>query len=177
MTLDEFASIATIVEAIFVVVSVFFIWRELRENTRLTKAANIQSLVELSSPFNLQLIQDRQMAEYWIFGAKNYAQMDEVEKYRYTSLLTWWLILHENIYYQWKNKLLDNKVHTGWAYDLEKFVSEHNLWLHWDDMKGAYQPEFANLVSQIVEKYRHIPSSDDNKEQERLPDSQPDSKI
>ncbi|HIE55962.1 MAG TPA: hypothetical protein EYP90_12430 [Chromatiaceae bacterium] len=72
MSIENIASIATIVESIFVVISVIFIWRELRENTKLTKASNTQSLVELSSPFNLQLIQDRQMAEYWVQGAKNW---------------------------------------------------------------------------------------------------------
>jgi hypothetical protein len=104
------------------------------------------------------------MAEYWTLGAKKFTEMDEVEKYRYTSLLTWWLILHENIYYQWKNKLLDNSVYSGWAYDLEKFVREQSLWLHWDNMKGAYQSDFADLVSQIVKKYRPVPNSDDHKE-------------
>lgn len=177
MTLNELASIATIVEAVFVIISVVFIWRELRENTRLTKAANTQSLVELSSPFNLQLIQDRQMAEYWVLGAKNYTQMDEVEKYRYTSLLTWWLILHENIYYQWKAKLLDKDVYLSWAYDLEEFVKEQNLFLHWDGMKGMYQPEFANLVSQIVEKYRCTSNSDGDKEQETPADFKHDSRL
>ena len=59
MTLNDIANIATIVEAVFVVISVYFIWRELRMNSKLTKAANNQSLVELSSPFNMQLIQDQ----------------------------------------------------------------------------------------------------------------------
>lgn len=152
MKLSDLASIATIIEANFVVVSVLFIWRELRENTKLTRAANNQALTEISSPFNLQLIQDRQMAEFWVLGAKKYADMDEVDKYRYVSLLTWWLILHENIYYQWQNKLLDDSAYVGWAHDLEDFIRQQNLRVHWGEMKDHYQPEFANHVSQLIER-------------------------
>jgi len=97
MNLDQLASIATIIESVAVVISVFFIWREIHENTKLTRAVKSQSLVEISSPFNLQLIQDRKMAEFWLLGARKYADMDEVDQYRYRSLLAWWLILHENI--------------------------------------------------------------------------------
>ena len=64
--LSDFANIATIIEAVFVIVSVWFIWRQLRESTRLARAANAQSLVELSSPLNLQLIQDPEMASLWV---------------------------------------------------------------------------------------------------------------
>jgi hypothetical protein len=46
--LGYLASIATIVEAVFVVVSVLFIWQELRENTRLARSASTQAMVELS---------------------------------------------------------------------------------------------------------------------------------
>ena len=152
MALSDLASIATIAEAIFVIVSVFLIWHEVRENTKLTKAANTQALVELSSPFNMQLIQDRKMAEFWVQGAKEFAQMDEVDRYRYNSLLVWWLILHENIYYQWRKGLLDNNTYEVWARDLENFVSEQNLELYWGEMKIYVQSEFANRIHQLIEK-------------------------
>ena len=45
------------------VVSVLFLFRELRENNRLTRAANVQALVGLSGPFYMALVQDRQLAE------------------------------------------------------------------------------------------------------------------
>ncbi len=161
MTLSDFSDIATIAEAVFVIISVYFIWRELRENVKLTKAANNQSLVEISSPFNLQLIQDRFIAELLVSGAKKYPEMDDVDKYRYTSLLTWWLILQENIYYQHAIGLLDSKAYSPWKNDLEEFVKGQKLWRHWDGMKSNYQAEFAAQVSQIADKCKALDSSDD----------------
>lgn len=154
MTLHDLASIATIIEAAFIVISVFFIWREVRETGKLTRAANNQSLVELSSPFNMQLIQDREMVELWISGSKNYDRMDDVDKYRYLSLLTWWLNHHENIFYQKSKDLLDDTMYRGWAADLEEFVKEQQLWLHWNERMNHYQPEFSQHIHMLIERFK-----------------------
>lgn len=152
MAFDVLANAATIVEAVFVVISVVFIWHEIRQSNKLTKAANVQALVELSSPFNMQLIQDRQMAEFWYNGASQFDKMDEVDQQRYMELLTWWLIFHENIYYQYMRGLIDKDSYSGWSYDLEKFVRMQNLGRHWKSMRIAYQSEFAQHVNELIQK-------------------------
>ncbi len=152
MSLDVLANAATIVEAIFVIISVVFIWHEIRQSNKLTKAANVQALAELSSPFNMQLIQDRQMAEFWHKGASQFDQMDEIDQQRYTDLLTWWLILHENIYYQYTKGLIDKDSYAAWSYDLEKFVKMQNLGRHWESMRITYQPKFAEHVNELIQK-------------------------
>ena len=68
MDLDAWAAVATIVQAVFLPVSLFFVWYQLRQQSKFTRATNAQSLVELSSPFNLQLIQDRKFAQLWVQG-------------------------------------------------------------------------------------------------------------
>lgn len=150
--LSDFANIATIIEAIFIIVSVWFIWRQLRESTQLARAANAQSLVEISSSLNLQLIQDPEMASLWVRGARELETMDEVRIFRYQSLLVWWLILHENIYYQHRKRLLDNDVYAAWNADLRKFVKEQNLAGQWQGMKQSYQNEFAAHVQRLIDE-------------------------
>src|ERR1043165_5556837 len=63
--LAKAANVATIMLSVIVGISVFFIWGQLRQQARLTRVANTQALVGLSSAFNMQLIQDRQTAELW----------------------------------------------------------------------------------------------------------------
>ena len=152
MTLSNFANIATIVQGIFVIVSLGFIWYQLHQNLQLTRAANAQHVTELSSPFNLQLIQDREMAKLWVQGAKEWDTMDNVDKYRYQSLVVWWLLLHETIYYQRKKKLLDEEAYKPWDDDLKSFIVEQDLKRHWDTLKNAFQPSFVEHMLQIIEK-------------------------
>jgi TRAP-type C4-dicarboxylate transport system permease small subunit len=114
------ASIATIIQAVVVIISLWLIWRQvqqqtvqIKQQTELTKIANTQALVGLSSPFNLELIKDAQMAALWVKGAEEYDNFDEVKKYQYESLLIWWLIFLENVYYQWNKGLLDQQAYKS----------------------------------------------------------------
>src|SRR5215510_597420 len=71
------SAISTIVQGVVVIVSLIFIWRQIQlqtkqitSQTELAKAANTQALVGLSSPFNIELIKDPQMAKLWLEGAE-----------------------------------------------------------------------------------------------------------
>jgi hypothetical protein len=160
MTPDQWqiaSAISTIVQAIVVVVSLYFIWRQVQQQTRqakqrteLTRAANAQALVGLSSPLNLELIKDPQMARFWIKGAEEYDTYSDVDKYRYRSLLIWWLILHENIFYQRQNDLLDEGIYSSWDSDLKTFIRQQRLHLRWAELKGAFQLEFSNYLEKLI---------------------------
>src|ERR1043165_84273 len=141
-------NVATIMLSIIVGISVFFIWGQLRQQARITRVANTQALVGLSSPFNMQLIQDRQTAELWVTGPRDYERMDEVDRYRYRMLLYWWLIFHENVFYQKQNDLLDEYIFASWAYDLEHFVARQNLQAHWDDLRAGFRRGFARHMDE-----------------------------
>lgn len=158
------SAIATIVQSAFVIVSLVFIWRQVqqqtiqaqqqtlqvKQQTDLHRMSNTQALVGLSSPFNLELIKDKQMAKFWVNGANELAGYDEIDKYRYLSLLIWWLILHENIFYQWRNGLLDEESYSPWAYDLKRFIQKQQLGLRWGELKDYFQKDFSEYVGNLI---------------------------
>jgi len=151
------SAIATLIQSLVVIVSLLFVWRQVRLQTKqlnlqteLAKAANIQSLVNLSSPFNMSLIQDAQMAKLWIEGAEEFANYNRVDKLRYETLLFWWLILHENVYYQRQKGLLDEAVYSAWENDLRRFIRRQNLQGHWEGLKNLFQQKFGNHVVQLI---------------------------
>lgn len=92
--LETTAALASIIESLFVVVSVVLIVVQLRKQTELARAASSQSMFELSSPFNLELVRDRDFARLWLQGPD---AADAVDMFRHESLITWWLLLHENL--------------------------------------------------------------------------------
>jgi hypothetical protein len=151
------ASIATIIQAIVVIISLWLIWRQvqqqtiqIKQQTELTKIANTQALVGLSSPFNLELIKDAQMAALWVKGAEEYENFDEVKKYQYESLLIWWLIFHENIYYQWNKGLLDQQAYAALEADLKEFIKRQQLGRRWNKLKGVFQTSFIDHVTELI---------------------------
>ncbi len=63
MTLQDLANISQIAQAALVVVSLGFIWYQLREGVRLAKSENARSLAEQAGAFNSLLIQNADLAE------------------------------------------------------------------------------------------------------------------
>ncbi len=150
MSLSNLASIAVIVQGVFLVVSVILVWYQLKENTKLIRTANTQKLVELSSPFYLQIAQDRELAALWLQGAQRLEDLDVVDKERYFNLLTWWLMLHENIYHQWSKKLIEEDTFKSWTRDLEYFAQRQKLGRNWEMISSYFEASFAEHVKTII---------------------------
>ena len=150
MSLSDLASLAIIVQGFLFIISIGLIWYQLRENTKLVRAANTQKLVELSAPFNLQLAQDRALTELWRQATQSFDELDEIDKERYFNLLTWWLMLHENIYHQWRSKLIDEDTYSSWTRDLEYFARRQQLGNHWTRLNSYFEASFAEHVTAII---------------------------
>ena len=106
--------------------------------------------MELSSPFYLQLAQDRALTELWRQATERFDELDEIDKERYFNLLTWWLMLHENIYHQWRSKLVDEDTYSSWTRDLEYFARRQQLENHWPRLNSYFEASFAEHVTAII---------------------------
>jgi hypothetical protein len=95
-------------------------------------------------------MQDRGTVELWVYGAQKYDTMDSVDKERYSTLVSWWLIFYANIYYQQRQKLLDEEIYAPWARDLEYFIATQNLEQLWDELKEFFQPIFVEHVDRLI---------------------------
>jgi hypothetical protein len=154
MNLSDWANIATIVQAVLVPVSIgistYFVLKQIQETRRLASAANTEKLVELTSPFHLQLIQDPETARLWVKGAAEWNTLDEVDQERYSTLLSFWLIFHENIYHQEQQGLLDEVTLTTWKNDLKYFIKKQHLERRWPKMQEFYEPTFVKYIGTLI---------------------------
>ncbi len=150
MSLNDLASLAIVVQGIFFVVSIILVWYQLRENTALVRTANTQKLVELSSPFMLELAKERELAKLWRQGAQDIRALDEIDRERYFSLLTWYLVLHENIYHQWSKHLIDADTFISWTRDLEYYVKRQNIGVYWEQLSDFFESSFSAHVATII---------------------------
>jgi hypothetical protein len=150
MSLNDLASIAIIVQGILFIASIALVWYQLRENTRLVRAANTQKLVELSTPFYLQLAQDRALTDLWLQATQHFAELDEIDQARYFNFLIWWLMMHENIYHQWRNKLIHEDTYSSWTRDLEYLARSQQLANHWTRLNSYFEPSFAEHMTAIL---------------------------
>lgn len=147
MTLAELANISTIAQAILVIISLGFIWYQLKQSSELAKAANSQALVEHAASFNALLIENSELADLWYGFGRTFP--DVTAERRYRELLVQWLIFHENIYYQWRRGLLDSEVYNCWLSDLKFTVNNHNLEIVAKDVREVFPGKFGNHVMEL----------------------------
>ena len=150
MTLNELASWSTIIQTIFVVISLLFIWRQLRQSTELAKAANVQALVEQAGSFNSMLIQDKEIAQLWYSHGKNFKTVSDAQRYR--ELMVQWLIFHENVYYQHNNGLLDDRLYQSWREELKYFVHVQNLGVVTSDFELFFPSGFGKHIMELQQE-------------------------
>ena len=150
MSLSDLASLAIIIQGMLFIISIGLVWYQLRENTKLVRVANTQKLVELFTPFNLQLAQDRSLSQLWRQATQHFDELDEIDKDRYFNLLTCWLMLHENIYHQWRKKLIEEDTYVSWTRDLEYFARRQQLGNHWTQLSIYFEASFAEHVTAII---------------------------
>lgn len=87
MALQDFANISQIAQVVLVVISLGFIWYQLREGVRLAKPENARSLAEQAGAFNLLLIQNADLAELWYSYGRRLEQDGEIALRRHLSQL------------------------------------------------------------------------------------------
>lgn len=158
------SSVATMVQAAVVTLSLYYIARQVKQQTeqaeqqtkelefqtKLVKVAHAQDLFELTSPFNIQVIQDRNMAKLIFEGHEDYGSFDEVDKFRYRSSLSWRLTFQELMYYQNQNGLLDASIYQAWDDDFKSFLKRRRVGLRWAELEQYYNPEFRSYVSSTI---------------------------
>ena len=147
MTLNELASWSTIIQTVFVVISLIFIWRQLKQSTELAKAANVQALVEHASSFNSMLIQDEEISRLWYSYGNNLKKAADIQRYR--ELIVQWLIFHENVYYQYSKGLLDRHLYQAWREELKYVVHTQKLAYVTDDLELFFPSGFGKHILEL----------------------------
>lgn len=152
--MSQWAGISSIAQGYLILVSFAFIGYEIYQSVELTKAANSQALAEQAGNFNSLLIQDRDVAKIWYSHGRGLEEPQFVEitgRERYRELLVQWLILHENIFYQQKKRLLDPLIYNGWLADLKRTLSDHDISVLSSDLEELFPGEFGKHLNELQE--------------------------
>jgi hypothetical protein len=173
---EKLAAVATLAQAVFVIISISFIRTQLSlqteqlkiqsdqllQQTKLTRAGNVQALAALALPMNFEEAKDRDLARLSLLGQRGFENVNaisdkEVRESQYQTLLASWLIFYENMFYQHSEGLLSNEVFKPWDKDLKDFVMQSRLSDYWDEMKSSYHEDFRKHIDQILKDNKPSP--------------------
>jgi hypothetical protein len=143
-TLEKGSHLAGIIGVVIGVLSLWFVYAELRHQTRVSMAANSQALVELTHPINLELAKDPNLAALFQKGMTNYPGLSADEKARYRRIWIMYLNVLECAYYQHEQGLIEDRFYATWDEDLTR--NRESLSKVWPELKPLVSADFAKHV-------------------------------
>lgn len=155
MTLEQWADWGTILEGFFTTLTFLLIWRELRENRRTARAASMQTLAQASTPFFIEVMKQRDLAELWHKGGETYASLDATDQLRYRSLLMWMLEVFQSVHLQQQEYPLSRTYYQAWLRGIDRDLLEHASFAPlWKELSSRYSEDFRELVEQRLNQQK-----------------------
>jgi hypothetical protein len=86
MTLEQTASVAEILGLILVIASLIYLARQIGQTTAMMRVGASNERIQRDTDIVNSIVQSREVAEYWMKGATEFAGLDEVDKQRLVFL-------------------------------------------------------------------------------------------
>lgn len=149
MTLAVFASLAEIVSALAVVMTLIFLVLELRRNTTATRQQSYHSIVSRRADLFFQGIsKDKETIEIFAKGL-NAGDLDALDAQRYLTAMINILSHFQDVYMEFNAGIVE---HSVWAAErrlLAAFKSQPGFKNLWRELNQYFLPEFIEEVARI----------------------------
>ncbi len=127
MNLGDLANVGQVIGAIAVVVSLFYVANQIRQNTNAVRSATAQTVHEHFANWYHLIAADAELARIAANGLRDYASLSEQEKVRFIAAFMAFLSYGQNAFLKWRQGLLEPALWTGW----EQVPA---LWTGWEQV-------------------------------------------
>jgi hypothetical protein len=136
--------------AVAVAVTLVFLTVQLRQNTKMVRAQVNQSRADAAQSQNMSLYNSPYLPEIAL-KRRSSEELTEVEIVRWESYLRAYHRLQNNVYWQYRQGLLDDHIPRSLALSLQNVVGRHeHSKQHWERMKVDYSDEYADFVDEVI---------------------------
>jgi hypothetical protein len=157
LSLGDWSSVAEIIAAVAVVVSLFFVALEVRSNTRAVQAATLQSVIGIARQQVLLMASDGDLNRITMAGDDDLSKLIPEERLRYWwQDRSFWLGM-QTIYRQWQLGVLPSE-----EWDVYNKVICANIGVRgtralWSQEGPLLMPAFVRIV-EACESFRSTPT-------------------
>jgi hypothetical protein len=133
MTLNDLANLGQIIGALAVVISLFYVAHQIRQNTNAVRSAIAQAVHKHFAKWYHLVAADDELAQIVARGLRDHAPLPEKERVRFVAAFMAFLSSSQNAFLKWREGLLaqppvarlgachhEPRVRTGWQDVLER---------------------------------------------------------
>ncbi len=153
MGLDQIANIAEISAAVLVVASLIYVGYQVKESRMAVRAATAQARTDLG----IQLISSRytsDIAEVLVMSLDSPELLTKVDKFKLKSFFSAHVRFSHNLYYQHKQKLLDDYFLFGVARTTAYWIRNYPWAVdEWTDVQKYMPSDFVTFINTELERH------------------------
>ena len=122
--LERITSIAEIVSAVAVIISLVYLGYEVRQNTVAVASGSYQAIHDAEDAFWQSISGDPSASDAWERGlAEGMAELAPQEKAQFSINARRLIYLFQNVHYQRRKGVVDDELWDAWAASLDEFLA------------------------------------------------------
>ena len=159
MNLNDLANIGQVIGAVAVVVSLFYVAHQIRQNTNAVRSATSQTVHEHFANWYHVLASDPVLSQIAAKGLRDYTSLSEQERVRFIAAFMSFLSYSQNAFLKWRQKLLAPELWLGWEFVIMNLVCAPGGKAFWKDRGYMFGEEFRRYVENDLMKREPHPDA------------------
>jgi hypothetical protein len=146
MNLGDLANLGQIIGAIAVVISLFYVAYQIRQNTSAVRSATAQAVHEHFAKWYHLLASDAALSQIATNGLRDYSALSETDKARFIATFMAFLSYSQNAFLKWREKSLSPALWLGWEQLIINLVGAPGGKAFWKERGYLFGDEFRQHI-------------------------------
>ena len=159
MNLNDLANIGQVIGAIAVVISLFYVASQIRQNTNAVRSATAQTVHEHFAKWYHLVAADDELAQIVPKGLRDYASLSEKERVRLVATFMAFLSYSQNAFLKWREGLLAPQLWRGWELVIMNLVCAPGGKAFWKERAYMFGDEFRSYIETDLMKREPHPDA------------------
>lgn len=150
MNLQDLANIGQVIGAVAVVLSLFYVGFQIRQNTAAVRSATAQAVHDNYADWYSGLSQNPETNRIAVKGLKDYASLGETEKAQFICVFMAFSSYSQNAFYQWREGSLSPQLWMSWESLIFNLVCSPGGREFWKERSYIFGNEFRDYVTNSI---------------------------
>ena len=159
MGLQDLANIGQVIGAIAVVVSLFYVASQIRQNTNAVRSATAQSVHENFATWYHLLAEDAEVSRIAVDGLRDYASLSEVDKARFIAIFMAFLSYSQNAFIKWREGSLSYSLWSARELLMMNLVSAPGGRAFWEERGYLFGSELRDYIDNDLMRRKPHPNA------------------
>ena len=146
MNWEAVGATAELLGGIGVIVSLFYLAAQIRQNTRSVRAASYQAVTTSLSQLSGAFGQSPQTSRIILVGTTDLEHLTREERGQFTLLMVSLFRSYENIFYQHNRGMIEDAVWQGWENSMRRIFWSPGVQAWWPGWRKDCQAEFRDFL-------------------------------